>query len=130
MIDLLLTEKSYRWPRRGSWRVGLFVVILVMAGCSAPSDAERGLAVGMDLSAVRSALGEPDQQQEFTMPVSPFFGPQEALTGRVPAGSDVLEWQFERGSRVLFVWFTRDDGTPGNVWKLQHWLEAPANAVY
>jgi hypothetical protein len=106
------------------------LLAVILPGCSNVEQTSEGFEMGMKPSSVRVQLGDPESQQEFVMPEAPFFGPQEALTETVEPGTPVLEWRYERGDQLLYLWFTPTGETDVEGWALQHWFEAPADAVY
>lgn len=103
---------------------------LLMAGCSRPQTPPVEVEAGLTLEEVRDALGEPDEIQEFVMPDGPFFGPQEALSGLVPAGSLIEEWRYELDDEVRFVWFYEDPASGQEGRRLVATIIVPKDAIY
>jgi hypothetical protein len=75
-------------------------------------------------------MGEPDRTQDFPLPDVPFFGPQESLTGLIPAGTPVKEWVYVIGEQELYVWFRCDQGGPEFDCSLVTSARYPVGAVY
>jgi hypothetical protein len=75
-------------------------------------------------------LGEPTRTQDFLLPEAPFFGPQESLTGLIPAGTLVKEWVYVQGNEEQYVWFRCDKGGPAVECSLIKSARYPVGAVY
>jgi hypothetical protein len=99
-----------------------------MTGCIGNTQIE--LKAGFTHQEVEHALGQPDEMGEFTMPDGGFFGPQEALSGLVPAGSQVEEWRYKLGDEVTYVWFYGDSTVTKDIWRVIATATLPADAVY
>ncbi len=93
-------------PRQHSFLIHLLAIsTLLTAGCLRSHNPQVELEAGLTHQEVRGVLGEPDEIKEFVMPEGAFFGPQEALSGLVPAGSLVEEWRYDLNGEVRYVWF-------------------------
>ena len=108
----------------------LFIFSVVLAGCSPTSNHPPEVGKGSSRAEVISALGEPDQTQEFNLPNEPFFGPQESLINFVPAGTVIEEWVYEFGDEVLYVWFTGQVDELREDWFVLDTARYPKDAVY
>lgn len=115
-------------------RVGLTILLavlaLLIAGCAKLPVAHVEPEVGLTHQQVRAALGEPDEREEFMMPQGPLFGPQEKLSGVVPAGGVVEEWRYEHDGQVIYVWFHARRGAGQEVRKVIATATYPKGAVY
>jgi hypothetical protein len=67
---------------------------------------------------------------EFSLPDEPFFGPQESLTGLIPAGSIVDEWRYLENGQVQYVWFSGDTPENRNEWRVIALASYPEGAVF
>jgi len=113
-------------------RLGFIVlwIPVVLGACHAAPKAAIIVDTGAAREEVRARLGEPDRRSEFKMPATPFFGPQESLAGRVPAGSLVEEWVYREGDEERYVWFSGAEDLPGDRWRVIATGRYPADAVY
>jgi hypothetical protein len=96
-----------------------------MGACQAAT-----ISLGDSPENVLSLMGEPDRTRDFPMPEVPFFGPQESLTGLIPAGNPVKEWVYVLGEQELYVWFRCDQGHPEADCSLVNSARYPVGAVY
>jgi hypothetical protein len=120
-------QGARRLPRFGF----LVVWVSVLLGaCHAAPRAAVIVDTGFVRAEVRARLGEPDRRREFKMPSTPFFGPQESLAGRVPAGTSVEEWVYREGDEERYVWFAGAEDQPGDRWRVIATGRYPAEAVY
>ena len=108
----------------------LAISTMLIAGCLRAQSPQVELEVGFTHQEVRDALGEPDETQEFVVPDGPFFGPQETLSGLVPAGSLVEEWRYELNDEVRYVWFYGDPAAGKDARKLIATTIVPRDAIY
>lgn len=116
--------------RLNSVRAVMFIIAIVLAGCSPTSSPPSEIGQGSSKAEVISSFGEPDQTQDFILPDEPFFGPQESLVNLVPAGTVIEEWVYEIGDEVLYVWFTGQDGDSRDDWLVLLTARYPKDAVY
>ena len=109
----------------------LAIATMLIAGCARSQSPPVELEVGFTHQEVRDTLGEPDETQEFVMPDGPFFGPQEALSGLVPAGSLVEEWRYDLDDeKVRCVWFYGDSAAGREAGRMIATSIVPKDAVY
>ena len=64
------------------------------------------------------------------MPDGAFFGPQETLSGLVPAGSLIEEWRYELNDEVRYVWFYGDLAAGKDARRLIATTTVPKDAIY
>jgi len=64
------------------------------------------------------------------MPYGGFFGPQEALSGLVPAGSFIEEWRYDMKDEATYVWFYADTATGTDVRRVIATAIVPKDAIY
>ncbi len=105
----------------------IFYLFLSSSACRARW---ASLAPGDSPGQVRARLGEPTRTQDFLLPEAPFFGPQESLTGLIPAGTLVEEWVYVQGNEEQYVWFRCDQGEVGEDCSLIKTASYPVGAVY
>jgi len=110
-------------------RLPLFLLI-VLAACSQQTITSDRIEVGLSQSDVKSILGEPSKVQEFAMPEGPFFGPQEVLLELAEPGRAILEWVYEQGEAVLYIWFSGDPGRPTTSFRVIEFATFPNDAVF
>ena len=103
---------------------------LLLAACQNQIVARREMQPGLSPAQVQGLLGEPARTQDFLLPEVPFFGPQESLTGLIPAGALVEEWVYVQGDEELYVWFHCDQGEVGEDCSLIKTASYPVGAVY
>jgi hypothetical protein len=108
----------------------IFIIAVVLVGCSPTSSIPSEVGKGSSKEDVIASLGEPDQTQDFILPDEPFFGPQESLVNLVPAGTVIEEWVYEIGDEVLYVWFTGEDDDLREDWLVLVTARYPKDAVY
>ena len=114
----------------GSVLAVLFLITVVLVGCSPTSNLPPEVGKGSSRAEVISALGEPDQIQDLKLPNEPFFGPQESLINLVLAGTVVEEWVYEIGDDVLYVWFAGEIDQLREDWLVLGTARYPKDAVY
>ena len=102
----------------------------ILAYCARSTPFPSELREGLSQQEVLQILGEPDLQNEFVLPEPPFFGPQESLVNLIPAGSVVLEWQYQSEGENRFVWFWGEDETLQDTWRVVMTLTFPQDAIY
>jgi hypothetical protein len=107
----------------------IWLTVLLVA-CQANRGDEVVINTGSLRAEVRALMGEPVRVQEFILPESPFFGPQESLTGLLPAGTPVEEWVYAVDEMELYVWFAVEDGQAEDQWRVVEMARYPAGAVY
>jgi hypothetical protein len=100
-------------------------VLFCLVSCQALS-----ISPGDSPERVLSIMGEPTRTQDFLLPEAPFFGPQESLTGLIPAGALVKEWVYVQGDEETYVWFHCDQGEVGEDCSLIKTASYPVGAVY
>lgn len=106
----------------------LALVLIILTACSQTASK---IEIGLSLADVKAILGVPGMVQEFKMPDQPlFFGPQEDLYKLSDPGTLILEWVYERGEEVLYVWFSRDPGRPTMNFRVIEFTTAPKDAIY
>ena len=103
---------------------------LLITGCLGTQNPSVELKAGQTPQEVEAALGQPDEVNDFVMPDGPFFGPQEALSGLVSAGSVVEERQYKVNDDVIYVWFYGDSTAEKNSWRLIATATVSKDAVY
>jgi hypothetical protein len=108
----------------------IFIIAVVLVGCSPTSSIPSEVGKGSSKGEVIASLGEPDQTQDFILPDEPFFGPQESLVNLVPAGTVIEEWVYEIGDEVLYVWFAGEDDDLREDWLVLVTARYPKDAVY
>lgn len=64
------------------------------------------------------------------MPEGPFFGPQEVLLELAEPGRAILEWVYEQGEAVLYIWFSGDPGRPTTSFRVIEFATFPNDAVF
>jgi hypothetical protein len=96
-----------------------------MGACQAAT-----ISLGDSPENVLSLMGEPTRTRDFPLPEVPFFGPQESLTGLIPAGTLVKEWVYVQGDEELYVWFRCDKGDLEGECSLVKSACYPVGAVY
>jgi hypothetical protein len=101
-----------------------------LAGCQSVDSPAAEVREGSTRDEVRTALGEPAEVNEFVLPSEPFFGPQEGLSGIVPAGSGVEEWVYRQDGEVLYVWFSGQPGEDQAGWTVIMTATYPKDAVF
>ena len=106
------------------------ILTLLILGCSRTQSPKTELQVGFTHEEVRQALGQPDETREFVMPDGPFFGPQEKLSGLVPAKSTVEEWRYKVNDDVIYVWFYGDSSAGKNAWRMIATARVPKDAIF
>ncbi|MEJ2560523.1 MAG: hypothetical protein P8186_30730 [Anaerolineae bacterium] len=116
--------------RLASVRAAIFILVVLLVGCSPTSLPPSEVGKGSSKEDVIASLGEPDQTQDFILPDEPFFGPQESLVNLVPAGTVIEEWVYEIGDEVLYVWFTGEDDDLREDWLVLVTARYPKDAVY
>ena len=116
--------------RSDSVRAVIFIIAVVLVGCSPTSLPPSEVGKGSSKSEVIASLGEPDQTQDFMFPDEPFFGPQESLANLVPAGAVIEEWVYEIGDDVLYVWFTGEVDELREDWLVLVTARYPKDAIY
>ena len=112
-------------PRTFAVLLGL---ILFTTACAPASTTE--ILPGQTMAQVRAAAGEPDENQEFTLPSEPFFGPQERLANLLPAGTQVEEWRYLIEDEVTYVWFAGETGASRETWTVVDTATYPADVVW
>ena len=132
MIELAMENmtKVLRDFRLGSFRALIFVIFIVLAGCSISPSPLSEIEKGSSKDEVITSLGEPDQTQDFVLPDVPFFGPQESLVNLVPPGTMIEEWVYEIGDEVLYVWFAGEEDELREDWLVLDTARHPKDAVY
>jgi hypothetical protein len=113
-----------------SLRAGIFIIAVVLAGCSPTSSVPSEVGKDSSKEDVIASFGKPDQTQDFILPDEPFFGPQESLANLVPAGTVIEEWRYEIGDEVLYVWFTGENDDLREDWLVLATARYPKDAVY
>ena len=116
--------------RSDSVRAVIFIIAVVLVGCSPTSLPPSEVGKGSSKGEVIASLGEPDQTQDFMLPDEPFFGPQESLANLVPAGAVIEEWVYEIGDEVLYVWFTGEVDELREDWLVLVTAKYPKDAIY
>ena len=114
----------------GSVLAVLFLITVVLVGCSPTSNLPPEVGKVSSKAEVIALLGEPDQTQDLKLPNEPFFGPQESLINLVPAGTVVEEWVYEIGDDVLYVWFKGEVDQLREDWLVLDTARYPKDAVY
>lgn len=110
--------------------IGSFVILFGLVGCSPQANPSDSIEIGLSQPDVKSILGDPDNVQEFEIPEVPFFGPQEALLELVEPGTPILEWAYEQGDEVLYIWFSGGPGWPTTSFRVIEFAEFPKDAVF
>ena len=65
------------------------------------------------------------------MPDQPsFFGPQEDLYKVAQAGTRILEWVYEQGEDLLYIWFSGGSSWPTTSFRVIEFTTAPKDAIY
>jgi hypothetical protein len=100
-------------------------ILISLVSCRAVS-----VSPGDSPDKVSRLLGEPTRTQNFLLPEAPFFGPQESLTGLIPAGTPVEEWVYVQAGEELYVWFRCDQGELEGKCSLVKSARYPVGAVY
>jgi hypothetical protein len=121
--------------RRSTYTLRLLVSFLkistlLVAGCLWVRSSQVEITTGLTPGEVRDALGAPIDTREFVMPDGTFFGPQEALSGLVPAGGLVEEWRYESNDEVRYFWFYGDPEAGREGRRLVATATVPKDAVY
>ena len=116
--------------RSDSVRAVIFIIAVVLVGCSPTSLPPSEVGKGSSKGEVIASLGEPNQTQDFMLPDEPFFGPQESLANLVPAGAVIEEWVYEIGDEVLYVWFTGEVDELREDWLVLVTAKYPKDAIY
>lgn len=111
-------------------RTMMFVITVVLVGCSPISSPTPEIGAGSSKGEVIASLVEPDQTLDFALPDTPFFGPQESLSNIVPAGTVIEEWVYEIEDEVLYVWFTGEVDESREDWLVLDTARYPKDAVY
>jgi hypothetical protein len=102
----------------------------MLFACSGSKNDQREIEAGFSKEEVTRILGDPDQLNEFAMPDGPFFGPQEGLTGLVPAGGLVEEWIYFMDNDARYVWFWGEPDQEREAWRVVLTSVYPKDAVY
>jgi hypothetical protein len=117
-----------------SWLIRVFflsaLAASLLSGCSGRVNDKREIEAGFSREEVTRILGDPDQVNEFIMPDGPFFGPQEGLTGLVPAGQLVEEWVYFVEGDARYVWFWEEPDQERDDWRVVLTSVYPKDAVY
>lgn len=102
----------------------------MLFACSGRKNDQREIEPGFSKEEVTRILGDPDQMNEFIMPDGPFFGPQEGLTGLVPAGHQVEEWVYFVDGDARYVWFWGEPDQERDAWRVVLTSIYPKDTVY
>ncbi len=109
----------------------VFIGLIMLIPACQPKPANKiAVTTGSSRAECRALLGEPGRVQEFKLPETPFFGPQESLTNLIPAGTLVEEWVYPVGEEELYVWFAGEEGKPRDQWRVIETARHSAGAVY
>jgi len=111
-------------------KLSLFSLLILFNGCNANNGNALIVKVGSSHDEVRTLAGKPERAKEFRMPETSFSGPQESLTGFVPAGTLVEEWVYEMDKEELYVWFTGQEDQSKDEWRVVASARYPVGAVY
>ena len=111
---------------------GFFMIWLaiLLGACQASPGNAVVINTGFSRAEVRALMGEPERVQEFILPETPLFGPQESLAELIPAGTWVEEWVYTVGEDELYVWFAGEKGQAKDQWRVIETARYPAGAVY
>ena len=107
----------------------LLIACVVLAGCSFDRNF-LSVSPGMARDRVRAILRDPGAARKLTMPAGPFWGPQEALSGILPAGARFEEWQYSSRGTVFYVWFADTNGLAEDRWTVVGKTSHPEGAVF
>jgi hypothetical protein len=115
-----------------SKRIRYFSIILIflLTACTTGRLKWGNIPIGTSLGEVRKQLGDPDRQQDFSLPEVPFWGPQEKLAGLIPPGTIIEEWVYVKGDKEFYIWFVGEDEQSKDLWKVIETGKAPVDAVY
>jgi hypothetical protein len=111
---------------------GFYVIwmAVLLGACHARDGGSVAVDTGSMRADVRARWGEPERVREFKLPEGHFFGPQESLTGLIPAGTLVEEWVYRAGKEEMYVWFAGAEGEAKDQWRVIETGRYPAGAVY
>jgi hypothetical protein len=108
----------------------LILGAIVLAGCTKAAEPPGQVEAGLSKAEVIQILGEPNEMSEFSLPDEPFFGPQESLTGLIPAGSIVDEWRYIENGQVQYIWFSGESLENRSEWRVIALASYPEGAVF
>ncbi len=111
-------------------QLSLFSLLILFNGCHANNGNALIVKVGSSHEELRTLAGNPERVQEFKLPETPFSGPQESLTGLVPAGTLVEEWVYVIDKEELYVWFAGQEDQSKDEWQVVTSARYPVGAVY
>jgi hypothetical protein len=111
-------------------RTSTILLMILIIGCSPAPTPPAEITQGSTKDDVFVLYGEPDRTQEFIIPDEPFFGPQEGLINLVPPGTTIEEWVYEIGDEELYIWFTGEEDTTREEWRVLDLGRYPKGAVY
>jgi hypothetical protein len=102
----------------------------ILSGCNGSKKDQTEIEPGLSREEVTRILGDPNELNEFVLPNSPFFGPQEGLTGIVPPGQLVEEWVFHTDGEIRYVWFWGKQSQDRGEWSVILTSVYPKDAVF
>jgi len=108
----------------------LIMLTVLSVGCHTDIGKTVRIQKGSSRIEVQTLLGEPHKTQELVLPIVPFHGPQESLTGIVPAGTLVEEWVYVIDKEELYVWFAGQEDQSKDEWQVVTSARYPVGAVY
>lgn len=116
------------------WLIRIIVLFTlstsILSACNGGNKDQTEIEPGLSKGEVTRILGDPSEVNEFVMPDGPFFGPQEGLTGLVPAGGLVEEWVYYIDGEVRYVWFWGGPDQEREAWHVVLTSVYPKDAVY
>jgi hypothetical protein len=103
---------------------------MIFYGCSQVVGSIQEIQIGYTRQAVITIAGDPDEINDFVLPSTPFFGPQEGLVELIPAGTTVEEWRYISEKDVTYVWFAGEGGIPRADWTVIDFATYPLDAIF
>ena len=108
----------------------LLAILILLTSCLKTQNPELKLKTGLSQDEVRHLLGQPNEMRDFVMPDGAFFGPQEILSGVIPAGGLVEEWRYNVDDEVMYLWFYSATKEGKDKMKLISTATVPKDAIY
>ena len=108
----------------------LLAILILLTSCLKTQNPELKLKTGLSQDEVRHLLGQPNEMRDFVMPDGAFFGPQEILSGVIPAGGLVEEWRYIEDDEVMYLWFYSATKEGKDKMKLISTSTVPKDAIY
>jgi hypothetical protein len=129
-----IRKNQHLHPFVGDWLIRIIFLFAIAAcmlsACNTRVNNQGEIEPGLSKGEVTRILGDPSEVNEFVMPDGPFFGPQEGLTGLVPAGGLVEEWVYYIDGEVRHVWFWGGPDQEREAWHVVLTSVYPKDAVY